>query len=61
MTLSEPQPPAVQKSMIKGQEFNFSAWDCLLMDVGDVTLEEVRRRGSVQGAKDEAVCKEGSD
>jgi len=40
MTLSEPQPPAAQKTILKGKEWSFTAWDSLTMDVGDVTLQE---------------------
>eukprot|EP00594_Rhizosolenia_setigera_P007454 CAMPEP_0178953398 /NCGR_PEP_ID=MMETSP0789-20121207/8395_1 /TAXON_ID=3005 /ORGANISM="Rhizosolenia setigera, Strain CCMP 1694" /LENGTH=1077 /DNA_ID=CAMNT_0020634649 /DNA_START=182 /DNA_END=3415 /DNA_ORIENTATION=+ len=40
MTLSEPTAPATTKSMLKGKEWNWTAWDCLLMDTGDVTLKE---------------------
>ena len=42
MTLSEPQPPAAQKTILQGKEWSFTAWDSLTMDVGDITLQEVR-------------------
>jgi len=42
MTLSEPQPPATTKAVLKGKEWNWSAWDSLdIMDKGDLTLQEL--------------------
>ena len=42
MTLSEPQPPATTKAILKGKEWNWSAWDSLdIMDKGDLTLQEL--------------------
>eukprot|EP00980_Cylindrotheca_fusiformis_P002385 scaffold558_cov111-Cylindrotheca_fusiformis.AAC.3 len=38
MTLSEPTPPAKTKAMLKGKEWNWTAWDSLDMNIGDVTL-----------------------
>jgi ubiquitin-activating enzyme E1 len=40
MTLSEPTAPAKTKAVLKGQEWNWTAWDCLDMNVGDITLAE---------------------
>jgi len=40
VTLSEPAPPAKTKCVLKGEEWNWSAWDCLDIDIGDVTLTE---------------------
>ena len=40
MTLSEPTPPAKTKVILKGEEWNWTAWDSLDMNVGDITLEE---------------------
>jgi len=39
-TLSEPMPPAKTKSMLKGKEWNWSLWDNLEIDIGNVTLQE---------------------
>ena len=42
MTLSEPQPPATTKAILKGKEWDWSAWDSLdIMDKGDLTLQEL--------------------
>lgn len=38
MTLSEPTPPAKTKCMLKGEEWNWTAWDSLDMNLGDITL-----------------------
>ena len=38
MTLSEPTPPAKTKAMLKGKEWNWTAWDSLDMNMGDITL-----------------------
>ena len=40
MTLSEPTPPAKTKAMLKGEEWNWTAWDSLDMNMGDITLQE---------------------
>uniref|UniRef100_A0A7S2V873 Ubiquitin-activating enzyme E1 C-terminal domain-containing protein n=1 Tax=Fibrocapsa japonica TaxID=94617 RepID=A0A7S2V873_9STRA len=39
-TFSEPYPPATTKAMVKGKEWNWSAWDRIDMDIGNVTLKE---------------------
>merc|ERR1719263_1970699 len=40
MTLSEPTAPAKTKAVVKGKEWNWTAWDSLDMNVGDITLKE---------------------
>jgi len=40
MTLSEPSPPKKTKALLKGKEWNWTSWDSLDMDCGDVTLKE---------------------
>jgi len=40
MTLSEPTPPGKTKALLKGKEWEWTAWDSLTMDKGDVTLEQ---------------------
>ncbi|KAL7544190.1 hypothetical protein ACHAWF_007572 [Thalassiosira exigua] len=40
MTLSEPTPPAATKAVVKGKEWNWTAWDSLDMSMGDITLQE---------------------
>ncbi|KAL7535827.1 hypothetical protein ACHAXR_006761 [Thalassiosira sp. AJA248-18] len=40
MTLSEPTTPAKTKAMLKGEEWNWSAWDSMDMNMGDITLQE---------------------
>ena len=40
MTLSEPTAPAKTKSVLKGQEWNWTAWDSLDMNLGDITMGE---------------------
>lgn len=41
MTLSEPIAPAKTKALIKGKEWNWTAWDSLDINVGkDITLSE---------------------
>ena len=40
MTLSEPTPPAKTKSMLKNKEWEFTAWDSLDMNKGDITMGE---------------------
>ena len=41
MTLSEPQPPAKTKAIVKQKEWNWTAWDSLDVNLGDITLAEV--------------------
>ncbi|GAB5034262.1 ubiquitin-activating enzyme e1 1 [Nannochloropsis oceanica] len=38
-TFSEPQPPASQKAVVKGEEWKWSAWDRIDIE-GDLTLRE---------------------
>jgi ubiquitin-activating enzyme E1 len=38
MTCSEPIPPAKTQCMLKGEEWNWTAWDSLDMNLGDITL-----------------------
>mmetsp|Transcript_2071 Transcript_2071/g.3691 ORF Transcript_2071/g.3691 Transcript_2071/m.3691 type:complete len:1061 (+) Transcript_2071:100-3282(+) len=40
MTLSEPTPPATTKAVVKGKEWDWTAWDSLDMNMGDITLQE---------------------
>jgi ubiquitin-activating enzyme E1 len=40
VTFSEPTPPAPTKCMLKGKEWNWTAWDSLDMNLGDITLGE---------------------
>jgi ubiquitin-activating enzyme E1 len=40
MTLSEPIAPAKTKAMLRGKEWNWTAWDSLDMNKGDITLGE---------------------
>jgi len=40
MTLSEPTPPGKTKALVKGKEWNWSAWDCVSVEKGDLTLKE---------------------
>jgi ubiquitin-activating enzyme E1 len=40
MTLSEPTPPAKTKAMLKGEEWEWTAWDSLDMNLGDITMGE---------------------
>jgi len=40
MTLSEPSPPAKTKALIKGKEWNWTAWDSIDLHRGDITLKE---------------------
>jgi ubiquitin-activating enzyme E1 len=40
MTLSEPTPPAKTNTIVKGKEWNWTAWDSLDMNVGDITLQQ---------------------
>lgn len=37
---SEPIPPKTTKTMLKGEEFKWTAWDRIDVDVGDMTLKE---------------------
>lgn len=41
MTLSEPTAPAKTKAVIKGKEWNWTAWDSLDIEKGDITLAEL--------------------
>ena len=40
MTLSEPTPPAKTKAMLKGKEWEWTPWDSLDMNLGDITMGE---------------------
>uniref|UniRef100_A0A7S1BIN6 Ubiquitin-activating enzyme E1 C-terminal domain-containing protein n=1 Tax=Corethron hystrix TaxID=216773 RepID=A0A7S1BIN6_9STRA len=40
MTSTEPQGPAKTKAMLKGKEWEWSAWDSIHMNIGDITLKE---------------------
>lgn len=40
MTLSEPTPPNKTKCLLKGKEWNWTAWDSLDVNIGDVTMGE---------------------
>ena len=40
MTMSEPTPPAKTKALLKGKEWNWTAWDSLDMNMGDITMGE---------------------
>ena len=40
MTLSEPTPPGKTKAMLKGKEWNWTAWDSLDVNLGNITLGE---------------------
>ena len=40
MTLSEPTPPKSTKAMLKGKEWNWTSWDSLDVNLGNVTLGE---------------------
>jgi len=40
MTLSEPTAPAKTKAMLKGKEWNWSPWDSLDMNLGNITMGE---------------------
>lgn len=40
MTLSEPTAPAKTKAILKGKEWNWTAWDSLDMNLGDITMGE---------------------
>lgn len=41
ITLSEPTAPAKTKCVIKGKEWNWTAWDSLDINKGDITLAEL--------------------
>ena len=38
MTLSEPSAPGKTKAVLKGKEWNWTAWDSLDMNLGDITM-----------------------
>lgn len=40
MTLSEPTAPAKTKAMLKGKEWNWTPWDSLDMNLGNITMGE---------------------
>lgn len=40
MTLSEPTPPAKTKAMLRGKEWNWTAWDSLDINIGNITMGE---------------------
>jgi ubiquitin-activating enzyme E1 len=40
MTFSEPSPPAKTKIVLQGKEWEWTAWDSLDMNLGDITLGE---------------------
>uniref|UniRef100_A0A7S4R5V0 E1 ubiquitin-activating enzyme n=1 Tax=Ditylum brightwellii TaxID=49249 RepID=A0A7S4R5V0_9STRA len=40
MTLSEPTAPAKTKAILEGKEWNWTAWDSLDFNMGDITLQE---------------------
>ena len=40
MTFSEPSPPSKTKAMLKGKEWEWTPWDSLDMNLGDITLGE---------------------
>jgi ubiquitin-activating enzyme E1 len=40
MTFSEPSAPAKTQCMLSGKEWNWTAWDSLDMNLGDITLGE---------------------
>lgn len=41
ITLSEPTPPAKTKAVIKGKEWDWTAWDSIDINKGDITLAEL--------------------
>jgi ubiquitin-activating enzyme E1 len=43
MTLSEPTPPAKTTALLKGEKWEWTSWDSLDMNMGDITLEEFIR------------------
>ncbi|CAM9449721.1 unnamed protein product [Chrysoparadoxa australica] len=38
---SEPIPPATTTVQVKGKEWKWSAWDCIDLDKGDITLQQL--------------------
>lgn len=40
ITMSEPTPPAKTKAILKGKEWNWTAWDSLDVNLGDITLAQ---------------------
>ena len=40
MTLSEPQPPGKTETIVKGEKMTWSPWDCIDVNIGNVTLGE---------------------
>lgn len=38
--MSEPMPPAVTKAKMKGKDWEWSLWDKIVIDQGDITLQE---------------------
>ncbi|CAM9454499.1 unnamed protein product, partial [Phaeothamnion confervicola] len=38
---SEPIPPAKTTAVVKGREWKWSAWDCIDIDMGDITLRQL--------------------
>jgi len=40
ITMSEPTRPATTKAILKGKEWNWTAWDSLDVNLGDITLAE---------------------
>jgi ubiquitin-activating enzyme E1 len=38
MTLAEPSPPAKTKALLKGKEWEWTAWDSLDINLGDITM-----------------------
>eukprot|EP00559_Dactyliosolen_fragilissimus_P003029 CAMPEP_0184864792 /NCGR_PEP_ID=MMETSP0580-20130426/16092_1 /TAXON_ID=1118495 /ORGANISM="Dactyliosolen fragilissimus" /LENGTH=1052 /DNA_ID=CAMNT_0027363711 /DNA_START=158 /DNA_END=3316 /DNA_ORIENTATION=- len=41
ITLSEPSAPEKTKAIVKGKEWNWTAWDSLDINIGDITLKEL--------------------
>ena len=40
MTMSEPTVPAKTKAVLKGEEWNWTSWDSLDINLGNITLGE---------------------
>lgn len=40
VTFSEPTPPVKTKAMLKGKEWNWTAWDSMDMNLGNITMGE---------------------
>lgn len=40
MTLSEPTPPAKTKALLRGKEWEWTSWDSLDLNLGDITMGE---------------------